>query len=93
MRKNTLILQPFGAAVIDGQKGKVDFLNEIAAFIFKEHINGSSVDDIVRMICQDYNVSYEEAKKELNLEEVFRRNLSLIESDMNKILIESIIKE
>jgi len=66
MRSNYLIIQPFGATVIDGNTGKIDFVNDVATLIAKGLIQEQEIQEIAKSICDNYDVSEDEVLEDIN---------------------------
>lgn len=60
-RRHYLVIQPYGAAIVDGESGKVDFLNESATRITEGVIRGRSFEDIATSLCDEFEVTHQEA--------------------------------
>jgi MoaA/NifB/PqqE/SkfB family radical SAM enzyme len=61
MKTHHLVLQPYGAAFVDGNNGKVEILNETAAIILTGVANLQSEREIANCIAKNYEITLAEA--------------------------------
>ena len=65
-RPHSLVIQPYGAALIDGDSGRVDFLNATGAAITKAVLDNHSAETTALLISSEFEVSFDEALKDVN---------------------------
>ena len=58
---NYLILQPYGAAVVNNELGRIEGLNETATIIAIGILKNKSYPEIAKEICSEFEVKYSEA--------------------------------
>lgn len=72
MRASRIVRQPFGAAMIHGNTGQVDVLNEVAARILLGLIEGKAEEQIAGRLSEEYEVPRADALADV---ETFRQEL------------------
>lgn len=83
-RKHCLVIQPYGAAMVNGNTGQVDILNEVASKMLALQIDGLTPHEIAERLCQEYNVARDEVLSDL--EEFSHQVQSLSASNGNNPL-------